>query len=209
MTDPKTPRALLRLGALSIVAGWTAASLLAIPTAAAQSRERSAFVLFRADSTSTTMSGSSDDLRRARTQRRGREAMLYVRRGGASYVIRDAAMLGRAQAIFAPQDALGERQSELGAQQSALGDRQSALGAQQAEIGARMAGASAGRADALSREQEALASRQEVLSREQEALGRRQAALGREQERLAREADAKLGALVDEALRRGLATPVR
>jgi bla regulator protein BlaR1 len=166
---------------------------------------RTSYVLLTAGSRSSMMSGTTDDLRRARALRVGREGLLYVRQGGDAYVIRDAATLRRAEAIFEPQQALGARQAELGSRQAALGSRQAALGAEQARLGARQAGASPRQAEALGRQQDALGRQQDALGRQQDALGRQQDALGREQGRLGREAQGRLGALMEEAIRRGVA----
>lgn len=207
-----------------------AAALLVAPTAAAQARDvggtsssRSSgdsFVLLRGDSDGSMMRGSLSDLREARDLREGDEPMLYVRRGGKGYVIRDAGVLRQAEAIFKPQEELGARQGELGERQGALGAKQGALGAKQAELGGRQAAIAvrhvasrrsdddARAQEALSRQQEELGRQQEALGRQQEALGEQQERLGREQERLGREAETKLNALVDDALRRGLARAV-
>src|SRR4051812_32878980 len=54
-----------------------------------------AFVLLDSRTDSVTMSGSTDDVRRARSLRADSEALLYVRQGGSAYVIRDAATLAK------------------------------------------------------------------------------------------------------------------
>lgn len=174
----------------------------------AEAADRVSYILFAPGEHSTTMSGSMDDLRRAKALRAGLEGLLYFRSGGATYLVRDPATLRQARAIFAPQQALGARQAELGSRQAALGARQGALGAEQGRLGARQANATPGRAAELGRQQAALGRRQDVLGAEQEALGRQQAALGREQSRLSREADAKFLKLIAEAIRRGLALRV-
>lgn len=175
------------------------------PAAAA---DRASYVLFDAGSSSISMSGSTEDLRRARALRSGSEALLYVRQGDSAYVVRDPATLRRAEAIFEPQQAMGARQAELGSRQAELGSRQAALGAQQARLGARQAGASPARAAELGREQAALGRRQDELGRQQNALGEQQSALGREQSRLGREAEVKFQALLADALRSGVARRV-
>lgn len=194
-----------------IVLAVAASFLLVVPAlspAHASSDGRASYVLLSQGSRSATMSGSTDDLRRARSLRTGGEALLYVRQGAAAYVIRDAATLGRAAAIFQPQQALGARQAQLGSRQAALGERQARLGAQQARLGAQQASASPARADALGRQQDALGRQQDELGRQQDALGRQQDALGREQDRLGRAADAKFRALLADALRSGVARRV-
>lgn len=208
MIEPlaRLPRQSRRLF-LAVLAAFCGLFALIQPSAVVAA-DRTSYVLFSQGSSSTTMSGSTDDLRRARALRAGAEALLYVRRDGASYVVRDPATLRRAEAIFEPQQAMGARQAELGSRQAALGSRQAALGAQQARLGARQASASPALAAELGRQQSALGRRQDDLGRQQDALGQQQSALGREQSRLAREADAKFRALLAEALRSGLARRV-
>lgn len=198
--------------ALALLAALSGLLVLShAPAAAAgadESGDRTSYVLLEQGSRSSTMSGSIEDLGRARALRRGEEGLLYVRQGGAAYVIRDPATLRRAEAIFEPQQALGARQAHLGSRQGALGSRQAALGAQQARLGARQANATPRQQHELGRQQAALGRQQDALGRQQEALGRQQSALGQEQHRLAREANARLRALVADAIERRLAERV-
>jgi hypothetical protein len=178
------------------------------PPAAAtgsESRDRTSYVLMTAGSNDTTMSGSTEDLARARALRSGREGLLYVSHDGAAWVIRDPATLRRAEAIFAPQEALGARQAALGARQAALGARQARLGGEQARIGRLQAGASPARSEALGRQMDALGRQQDALGLQQDALGRQQDALGREQDRLSRVADDAMRDLLADAIRRRVA----
>lgn len=198
----------VRPAVLAVLAVFSAPMPAQAAIAAAQSGERGSYVLLEPGSRSSSMSGSMDDLRRARALRAGNEGLLYFRDGGAAYVVRDAETLRRARAIFAPQQAMGARQAELGSRQAALGKRQAALGAEQARLGARQASASPDQQGVLGRRQGELGRRQDALGRQQDALGSQQSALGREQDRLGREADAKLRALFADALRQGLAQRV-
>ena len=198
--------------ALAALAGLSGLALMIPAPAAAASTTRSAdrasYVLFAQGNDSTSMSGSTDDMKRARALRVGEEALLYVRHGGKAYVIRDAATLRRAESIFEPQKVLGGRQAELGSRQAALGSRQAALGAQQARLGAQQATATPARAGELDRQQEELGRQQDALGRQQDALGKQQDVLGREQDRLGREAEAKFRVLLADALQSGVAKPV-
>ena len=212
--------------ALAVLAALSGSTLLMHPSAVAASRAESedsfTYVLLEAGTQNSYMSASMDDLRRVQALRSGREGLLYARHGGAAYVIRDAATLREARAIFAPQQALGAQQAELGSRQAALGQRQAALGqrqaqlgAQQARLGGRQAKASPGRAEALARQQDELGRQQDALGRQQDALGRQQDALGeqqdalgREQDRLGREADARIRGLLADAIRSGVARRV-
>lgn len=196
------------LVALSAFCGLIVLSPSPAIAAGTAQAEGPSYVLLARGSQSSTMSGSMEDLRRARSLRVGREGLLYVRHGRADYVIRDAATLRRAESIFEPQQALGARQAELGSRQAALGSRQAALGAEQARLGLRQAGASPDRADALARQQDALGRQQDALGRQQDELGRQQDALGREQDRLARDAEARLRMLLADAIQSGVARRV-
>lgn len=201
-------RSRIALASLAALSGALAFSPTPVAASAADSSQRTSYVLFDQGSSSISMSGSSEDLERARALRRGEEALLYVREGGAVYVIRDAATLDRAEALFEPQRALGARQGELGRRQGELGRRQGALGAEQARLGRRQANARASQAGELGRQQGELGRRQAALGSEQAELGRQQGELGREQARLARQAEAALRDLVADARERGLAQAV-
>ena len=184
-----------------------------LPALAAQTTEynsgnRLSYVLMTGDDHHSMMSGSTDDYNRARALRAGNAPLLYVRQDGAAYVIRDAAILRRAEAIMAPQQELGRRQGELGRQQGALGRQQGALGAEQGRLGRMMADARVRELHELGQQQGELGRRQGVLGAQQAALGQRQAVLGREQARLAALAEPQFRALLDEAIRRGLAQRV-
>lgn len=169
------------------------------------SSDRLSYVLLTGNDGSAMMSGSTDDITRARALRAGNAPLLYVREDGAAYVIRDAAILRRAEEIMRPQRELGNRQGELGKQQGELGRRQGALGKEQGRIGRMMADARVRELGELGRQQGELGRQQAALGNQQAELGRRQAELGRQQARLAELAQPQFRALVDEALRRGAA----
>ena len=180
-----------------------------------------AYVLIEGDD--VTMAGHSDDIRTAQRLQQGNAPVLWVRKNGKQYVVRDAATVQRMKDAHAPVHALGEQQGKLGEQQGALGERQGELGSRQGELGVKMAeiaqdqaaaalrgadtreAANDRRMKALQDEQEALARQQEVLARQQEPLARQQEALARKQmaatDRLRRDVDR----LLDEAIRNGKA----
>jgi hypothetical protein len=177
------------------------------PAVYAASPDRLSYVLVTGDG-SNMMSGSSDDFRRANAFRSGKAPLLYVRQDGVGYVIRDPAILQRAEAIMAPQQELGRRQGELGEQQGVIGHAQGSVGAQQARMGVLMADARVREQGELARRQAELGRKQAELGAQQAALGERQAELGRQQARAAEVAQTQLRALVAEAIRRGLAQRV-
>jgi len=206
-----------RIGLAALAA--LSALALAWPAAAADPAK---YVLFTPGTDSVMMSGSTDDITRARALRSGTEPLLYARVDGVAYIIRDPETLRAAAAIFRPQAELGSRQAELGSRQAELGSRQAALGAQQARLGAQQAHLGALQSDArpseqaeygrqqdeLGRQQDALGRQQDELGKQQDALGQQQDALGREQDRLSLIAREKFDALLADAIRRGLAIRV-
>jgi len=211
MIEPLLPSNRFRIGltaAIALAGAVISANAPAVAAPAAESADRIAYVLFEAGSESSSMSGSMEDMRRARSLRAGTEGLLYVRSRGAAYVIRDPATLRQAEAIFAPQQEVGARQGELGRQQGELGRRQGELGAEQARLGRLMADSTPRQMADLGRQQGELGRQQGELGRQQGELGRRQGELGEEQGRLALRASDQIRALVAEALRRGLAQKV-
>ena len=208
--------------ALAAMAALSGLAMACSPATATASADHASYVLFNPGTDSVSMSGSTDDIARARELRKGSEPLLYVRQNGVAYVIRDPATLRAAADIFKPQAELGARQAELGSRQAELGSRQAALGSQQAQLGAQQAKLGAlqsdarpseqaeyGRQqDALGRQQDALGRQQDQLGQQQNALGEQQNALGREQDRLGRIARDKFDALLADALRRGIAQRV-
>jgi len=191
---------------------WIVPLLLAIAPAQSalaetiysNSGDRLAYVLLDG-SDDAMMSGSTIDIERARALNAGKAGLLYMRQDGVAYVIRDRAILGRAEAIVAPQKELGRRQGALGRQQGELGHQQGALGAEQARLGRQMANSTPSQMGELGRQQGELGRRQSTLGEQQAVLGRQQGALGHEQARLAEAAQAQFRALLAEAIHRGLA----
>ena len=182
------------------------------------------FIILHGDS--ATMSGSIDDIHHAKSLRHGGEDLLWFRRGGQEYVIRDAATLNAAKDAFREQIALGEKQGALGEQQGQLGAKQGVLGAKQGELGAKQGELGARQArfnrddekeeaaiekqmDELGSQQEELGRQQEELGKLQEKLGEQQEELGRRQEAASRAAEKQLKKITDEAIARGLAEKVR
>jgi beta-lactamase regulating signal transducer with metallopeptidase domain len=185
------------------------------------SRNGDAYVLIDGDD--VTMAGHSDDIRTAQRLQQGNAPVIWVRKSGKQYVVRDAATVQQMKAAHAPVQALGEQQGKLGEQQGALGERQGELGSKQGELGEKMSEIATGQAaaalrgdatrdaandrrmKALQDEQEALARQQEVLARQQEPLARQQEALARKQmaatDKMHRDVDRLLG----EAIRSGKA----
>jgi hypothetical protein len=190
---------------------WIVPLLIAIAPASslsAQPVERMSYVLMTGHDGSTVTYGSTDDFSRAEALRGGASGLLFVRLDGAAYVIRDPALLRRAEAIMHPQEVLGRLQGELGRHQGELGRLQSELGAEQGRLGALMAASTPRQMAELGAQQGELGSRQSALGGEQGILGQRQGELGREQARLAELAQPQIRALLNEAIQRGVAQRV-
>jgi ATP-dependent Clp protease ATP-binding subunit ClpA len=117
-----------------------------------------------------------------RNQYSGR--FLWVRRGDATWIIQDPQWLDRAAAFFADQ--LG-----LGPEQEAISREEAELDRQEEEL--------------EDLEDEASQARLEEIHRKQEDLSRREEELDEREEELEREAESKLSALVDDAIKQGVA----
>jgi hypothetical protein len=96
------------------------------------------------------MNSWGEDAALAKRQQRGSEPLLWVRRAGEQFVIRDPVLIAKASDAFrevnelgARQAAVGQQQAELGHRMSEMGAKQGAIGARQAEMGARQAEISA------------------------------------------------------------------
>lgn len=120
------------------------------------------FVFFVTDD-HTTMSGSMNDINRARRFKRPGEQLLWFRQGGGEYVIRDQGVLRQIEDLWAPVGAIGDEQGVVGQKQGEIGKLQGEIGAKQGEIGAE----------------------QGKIGAEQGKIGDRQGVLGARQGRLA------------------------
>ena len=145
-----------------------------------------AFVVFHADG-EATMSGSSDDMARARQLRNNGEAMLWFRRRGTEYIVRDRAAMQEAREIWKRVSELGNQQGALGARQGVLGAQQGSLGGRQGELGAQQ-GALGQQEAALSLRESQLAGREAAADNapERTSLAQQQVALRAQQRDLAR-----------------------
>jgi hypothetical protein len=167
-----------------------------------------AYVLLQGNS--TLMNGSMLDMAEARRQQRNGEQLLWFRKGRASYVVRDPALLARFQSTFEETSALADAQGKLGDRQGELGEQQGKLGERQGEISMRYAELALGKAQA--ERQAALAAQQRGMAEQAQFLAERQAVMAREQAKLAAKQAAasarterEVKNLIDEALAKGAA----
>jgi bla regulator protein BlaR1 len=101
-----------------------------------QAKERDLnYVLFY-DDNNTTMSGSMRDIERARQFKQGNEKLLWFRKDGREWIVRDPMLLRQVEAIWIPVNEIGAKQGEIGAQQGRIGALQGEIGAKQGMIGA-------------------------------------------------------------------------
>ena len=171
----------------------SAAERAASTVAPSQERRRAdelQFVYFR-DDEHTMMSGSTGDIERARRHRRSGEPMLWFRRDGQEYVVRDPRVLREVGELWEPVSRIGEEQGRLGAQQGTLGAEQGKHGARQGEIGAKL-GVVGARQGVVSSRLALLSAResQGVSAAERREIDRERERLERELRELDREMDA-------------------
>lgn len=179
---------------------------------------------------------ASKMIKKAAAQDEGR--FLYVRVDGRDRVIRDAALIERADQIVEPMQELGKKMGELGGRQGRLGGQQGQLGGQQGRLGARQ-GALASRSAILGSrmasrsrrgldtsdleaeqrkieaEQQAIGEEMDELGRQMTELGAKQEVLGKEQERygkqmqtISQKAETQIRDLAQEAIQKGKAPAI-
>jgi len=92
-------------------------------------------MIFYGEKMSGTGTYRDSDMEHLRVLRRqGNADFIWFRRNHKAYIIRDAATVLQAKAIWAPQEALGKQQEELGRRQEALGAQQEELGRQMENV---------------------------------------------------------------------------
>jgi len=187
-----------------------------------EKQPRTSWVLVEGDT--NHMSGSVEDLEEAKALQRGDEPLLYVRRGDQAWVLRDDASLARVRATWEPANKVGTRMEPLGKTMELLGGRMNAVGAKMQPIGERMGELglemAADRDDArraeiqaemkqLQSRMDALNKKMQALNAEMQPLSREMERLGQEMQKVAKKAESETLALLDDAIARGLAQPVR
>ena len=186
------------------------------------------------DGDSSIVSGSDADLAAVRRLQQGGQPLLWFRRGGKAYLIRDKALLERASRIYAPVTALARQQGELAgneagvaglqaglaAQDAAFAQEHAAAAQQQAEMAARVATRAAAKLNTDARQSGLHAQRRQIgeaqsrldqrhaLEQMQSQFERRQQAIERKQEQAKQAAAQAISELLDEALAKGVAQAV-
>jgi beta-lactamase regulating signal transducer with metallopeptidase domain len=155
-------------------------------------KDRLNYVLLHEDHQSMS-SGSSGDIRRARSYQRSGERLLWFRHEGREYVVRDPATLDEVENTWHPVGELGGEMGKIGAKQGEIGAKQGEVGARQGAVGAEQ-----GRIGA---QQGALGSRQAVLAARE--MGQLSEAQRAEIEKERRNIDTQMRALDDEMQKLG------
>jgi len=167
------------------------------------------------DSEHSVAVSSTDELREAREAQQGDTPMLWLRRGDARYIVRDAATVARFRAAFDDVVELGEQQGALGSRQGTIGAEQGAVGTRQGEIGGRIAelALQAARGDddtsrrsaleALQAESRKLGAQMGTLASQQAALAGEQGELAKQQANAQARASRQAKAIVDEVIASG------
>jgi bla regulator protein blaR1 len=177
--------------------------------------------IFLSGENATSLNASGADFDQAQESRRQGEELFWARRAGKAWILRDASVLAEVHKILDPQiniearqGATGINQADVGTQQAELGRRQAELGRQKAALQAEISKRRASRQKAddlkeqlrsLEKKEHALGSQQAELGQQQVALGNQQTELGRQQAKIAEQTYKELGALVDQAISKGLA----
>jgi beta-lactamase regulating signal transducer with metallopeptidase domain len=133
---------------------------------------RSGYALVRKGQERFSMSGDLDDVEAIRAARRSiDDDFLWFKRDDKQYVVRDAALLARAEAAWQPTRALETKMQALDARMKPHSEKLEALGARMESLTG-----NAGESPAM----RAAAEQMEVLGNQQGALGERQAELGQQ-----------------------------
>jgi bla regulator protein blaR1 len=152
----------------------------------------------------TMMSGTRGDVERARQQQKGDEQLLWFRRDGREYVVRDPDVLRELQRIWEPVSRLGDEQGEVGSRQGVLGTRQGEIGTRQGKLGTEQ-GILGSRQGELASRHGQLAAREarKITAAERAEIEREQQQLDRQM----RELDREMAVLGDKM--RELEAPMR
>lgn len=102
-----------------------------------QSGGRDSFVVML-DGSRAISHGSSSDVSRARALRAGDEPLLWFRRDGREFVVRDSAAIEQVRSAWEPVSRTGQEQAEVGQRQAALARQQARAAGLQAEVGMKL-----------------------------------------------------------------------
>jgi beta-lactamase regulating signal transducer with metallopeptidase domain len=140
------------------------------------------YVILTGNAKNVSMSGNNEDLQHALALHKKMNGdLIWFERDEKSYIITDPTFIGKARALFAPQEELGKKQEELGRQQEELGRQQDALGQQMEKVSVKVPDITAEleRISARLKELQASGATQSELGNVQRQLGELQGQIGR------------------------------
>lgn len=189
-------------------------------------KARSAYVFLAGEDGTAAISASETDLTQARELRsHAGEELLWVRRDGRVWVVRDSNLLAEVHKLLDPQLAIGTRQGSAGAKQGGIAAQQVELGQRQVEVRRQKDALKAEiskqtksgqKVDELKVQLRSLEEKEKDLGRQQAELGQQQVALGQQQAQMggeqgknAEKSYKELGTIVDRAIHQGLAQEVK
>ena len=103
------------------------------------------------DGDSVNFRGSSNDLTSVKSLQKGSEPMLWFRRNGKAYVVRDAGYVQRAQGVYAPVVEIAKMQGRLAGEEGSLAGQDGGLAAREGSMAERQGELAAERAQLESR----------------------------------------------------------
>lgn len=124
------------VAAPNVVPDRSVTTLLATSSDGGQEKEREINYVLFLDDHHTNMSGSMRDIETARRYRRNGERLLWFRKAGREYVIRDPSAIDQVLNLWAPVNVIGDEQGKVGTRQGEIGARQGEIGTRQGRIGA-------------------------------------------------------------------------
>ena len=134
---------------------------------------KNGFALFADNGDTIIMKGTDRDIDAAGRERKGKESLLWLRRGQQAYVIRDEATIARARAVYAPMTELSRMEGQLSGAQGRLAGEQSGIAARQGAAASRM-GEMASRQAELASQRAELESQRAALAAEPNTQAARQ-----------------------------------
>jgi hypothetical protein len=158
-----------------------------------------AYALVRASyKDGTNIGGDSADWKEIEAAKRSIGGdFLWFRDGGKAWVVRDAQVLAKAKAAWAPVDRLGEQMDVHGKEMDQHGKKMDALGKEMDNA------AHEKRFESM----EEIGRRMEQAGKPMHALGKKMEVLGKQMERESHTAEATMRELIRDAKARGLAQP--
>jgi hypothetical protein len=198
--SPSPGRRALAAGAIALavfaVAPQAVAARPADRTASASvSQDELSYVYF-ITSRAATMSGSVDDVARARKHRRPGEPMLWFRYNGREYVVRDPSLLRALDGMWARENGVDAERDAIAARQGVAGEQLGRLAARESR------GVSAA-------ERRTIGEQSAALDRELLDLSRKMEALDRRKEDASHDSGARVRAFVEQVIASGAAESVR